>query len=508
MSSMISAQNHQPLLNGSNSLLLLFCGFMLLLTSCELLKPVSDAAPAGKEGDNRQAEVIQGSRVYNPQTDAWETVQQTAVSLPMDTVVWRDTKEDLYPPIVSKPDAFPIQQTDGAEKPDVRTEPTRVDANGSVFYDTYNVALLLPLFADQPTPSNTLDPNALWGLHFLSGFRMGLDELATQGHKLQVSVLDTRANELTTAELLRNNADLKAAQLIVGPYKRENVAQVAEHVRNTQQVLVSPYSAAANISPANPNYIQVNPTLETHCRSIMEYVYDKFERDAIVFITRQDTAEISRMQFFNDEYRRLNGGKDTTSLTHLKVSSAGIEKMDIIRYLDNNRSSDTTVIIIPSWADESYIGALLEKIFNSLDTYQAAIVFGMPQWMNFEQLDLDLYHELNLHITSSTFLDPMRTDLLDFRMKFFERFGDIPREEAYNGYSIALYFCDQLRQHGTRFQYSMEKEPRNMLHTRFAFKKVVRTNPNDRELPIIDRWENKFVNILRYQDYQFIPVNR
>jgi hypothetical protein len=54
----------------------------------------------------------------------------------------------------------------------------------------------------------------------------------------------------------------------------------------------------------------------------------------------------------------------------------------------------------------------------------------------------------------------------------------------------------------------MEKEPEDVLHTRFAFRKVVRINPNDRELPVIDRWENKFVNILRYQDYQFIPANR
>ena len=509
MSSMISAQNRQPLLNGSKSLLLYF-GLSLLLASCELLKPVSDATPSDKEATDRRAEVIQGSRVYNPQTDAWETVQQLTV--PMDTIVWRETAENIYPPILSKPDAFPIQQSPDAGKPGVNSEPVRVDLNGSVFYDTYKISLLLPLFADQPVQNNAIDPNSLWGLHFLSGFRMGLDELSAQGHKLQLSILDTKANELTTAELLRNNADLKAAHLIIGPYKRENVAQVAQHVRNTQQLLVSPFSAAANISSANPNYIQVNPTLETHCRSIMEYIYGKFERDAILLVARNDTAEISRLQFFNDEYRRLNGDRDTLPLQQLIVPNYNFpnftQDVNIISYLDGNNSSDTTVIIIPSWADERYISALLEKIYNSLDTYQSVIVFGMPQWMNFEQVDLELYHELNLHLTSSTFIDPMRTDLLDFRLKFFERFGDIPREEAYNGYSIALYFCDQLRQHGTRFQFSMEKEPKDMLHTRFAFRKIVRTNPADREFPVIDRWENKFVNILRYQDYQFVPVNR
>ena len=503
---MISVQNHRPLLNGNKTLLLL-SGLILLLPSCELLKPVSDATPSDKAEDKR-VEVIQGSRVYNPQTDAWETVQQA--SAPMDTIVWRETNESTYPPILSKPNAFPIQENALSGRPAATGEPIRIDNIGSSFYDTYKIALLLPLFADQSVQPNAIDPNALWGLHFLSGFRMALDELALQGHKLQVSVHDTRADERTTAELLRSNAEIKAAHLIVGPYKRENVAMVAQQIQNTQQVLVSPYSAAANISSANPNYLQINPTLETHCRSIMAYVYDKFERDAVVLVTRDDSTEINRLQFFNDEYQRLNGGKDTFRLQQLKMSNipAGAQNNEIIRYLDNNRSSDTTVFIVPSWADESAIGSLLDQIFNSLDTYQEAIVFGMPQWMNYEQLDLDLFNELNLHITSSTFIDPLRTDQLNFKMKFFERFGDIPREEAYNGYSIAQYFSNQLKEHGTRFQYAIENEPQNVLHTRFAFKKVIRANPVDRELPIIDRWENKFVNILRFQDYQFVPVNR
>ncbi|MEM9529065.1 MAG: amino acid ABC transporter substrate-binding protein, partial [Bacteroidota bacterium] len=82
-------------------------------------------------------------------------------------------------------------------------------------------------------------------------------------------------------------------------------------------------------------------------------------------------------------------------------------------------------------------------------------------------------------------------------------------DEAYVGYDVTRYFLRMAAEHGTRFQYELERSPENLLHTRFRFEPVaeVPTDATSFEQATLDRFENKFVNILRFKDYAFRRVN-
>ena len=504
---MTSVPNHRLPLNG-NSTWLWLLGFALLTSSCDVLKPVSSNGSTTQPRSG-ELEPIQGRKVYDPKTGTYVTLQEVPTEK-MDTITWKEISETNYPPITSKPGAFPVIGAGGSST----STPTGggaqtlgVGEQGSQLLSSYNVAVMLPFLADRFNPeSGQMDENSLWALHFLSGMRMAFDELSAQGVSLNVSLHDTRASEETTAALLQSDRELAQANLIIGPYRRENVALVANKIRNTNQVMVSPHSAASNISERNSNYIQVNPTLETHCQAIMRHVYPRHERNAIVLVARDDASEVSRFQFFNDEYRRINNRRDTARLQQLVVpaTSTTFTGIDLSGYMRNN---DTTVFILPSWADETFIYGFLRKLDVSKAPYQAVMVYGMPQWMSFERIDFEYYERLNVHVTSSFYLNPLNEEVRTFRRNFFDRYGDIPREEAFSGYCVAKYFADQLKRNGTRFQYVMERDARTMLHTRYKFERVVIPTTTGNEFPVIERWENKHVNVLRFRNYQFEPAN-
>ena len=131
---MISAQNHQPLLNGSNFLFVFM--ILVLLASCDSLKKAQGTTKNDKtEKEDNELEEIRGGKVYNPETGKFE--ETTDVSGAMDTVVWTDVSTDEFPPITS----------DGTMENGTRTGGSLGNSGGNK--SSYNVAVMLPFLGNK-----------------------------------------------------------------------------------------------------------------------------------------------------------------------------------------------------------------------------------------------------------------------------------------------------------------------------------------------------------------------
>ena len=174
--------------------------------------------------------------------------------------------------------------------------------------------------------------------------------------------------------------------------------------------------------------------------------------------------------------------------------------------------TDTMVFIIPSWSSESFIYSFLRKVDlaripvddNGSELPQKYIViYGMPQWMTFERIDYDYYEQLNVHVSSNSFINPLSPEVQFFKRRYFDRFGSVPNEEAFLGYDIMLYFGRMINKHGTKFQYVLEQESLQTMHTLFDFERVVLPVSTGFENGEIQQFENKHINILKFEDFQF-----
>jgi hypothetical protein len=514
---MTSVPNHQPRLSGNNIGAYAFL-FVLLLTvsSCELLKPVvkpdTNPDPRVENGDNdgNELDPIQSRRVYDPETGTYVYIENAPTDK-MDTIRWTTVSEERIPPIVEDgssvyvPPPGTITPVDNNGTPVAQTGTT---AAGSRLLSAYNVEFALPFLTDRYLGSeDEVDPNSVWALHFYSGARLALDEMRdAAGPGFNVKVEDTNANENTT-RLLTSSPGFQESQLVIGPYLKNNVTAMAEAVRGRETVLISPFSASGGISQANPNYVQVNPTLETHLRSLIKHAYKTQNAERIVLVTGSDPAQQTGLGYIQDEYKILTGNAEIEPLEELSldINDATVSLSD---YMGGRRK---TVFIVPVYNDEPFVANFLRLLYNTTrdDFGRGVAVYGMPQWQDYTRINFDYYEGTNVHISSSVFIDKLDPSVRAFRRNFFERFAALPRDEAYVGYDVTRYFLRMAAEHGTRFQYALEANPEDLLHTKFRFEPVavVPAGATGFEQSTLDRFENKFVNILQFKDYSFRRVN-
>ncbi len=497
---MISAQNHRQLLNGSKWLTLMFV-ILFAASSCDFFRKAQGNTTANRQ-DNKEEDnldEITGKRVYDPETGTYVVVDELPKEN-MDTIYWRETSTSDYPSILSEG----VESASGN-----LVQRIGLGENGSELFSSYIVSVFLPYATNSfNAEQGTISPVSTWAMHYYAGTKIALDELEEEGVKLNVSVFDSEGSPRQVSSILSREDDLQTANLIIGPYRGETVSLVASFVTRNNATFVSPYFVPNTDNQRNPNYIQVKPSIKSHCEALVNHARKYYDTDQIVVVSRNTPDELQAVSFLQNENRVISGGQDTTRFEEYIISvdeqSQSLDEVDVLPLVELR---DTTVFIVPSWSNELFVYSFLRKLDLTRSQGNAEIiVYGMPQWTSFERIDFDYYDKLNVHVSSSSYLNPVSEEVQEFKRVFFERFGIIPNEEAYLGRDVMLYFGRMLKKHGTKFQYALPGDPGKYLHTYFEFDRVViPTTTGEENLPT-QKFENKFLNILKFEDFQFKPV--
>lgn len=488
---MISVPNHPRLLSG-NSTLGLFL-FLLSFTSCGILSPASSGRSSGDKQEEQELPPIQGTRVYDPVKQQWVIIPN-APTEKMDTLVFSDVSINQMPPITME----------GLEQ-------FRPRLNTGVQLEKYRLAMMLPFLASRVAPdAEVIDYSVTnWSLSFYTGAKMALKALeAEQKVSLIVDVMDTEGQPEHVQQLLRRPQALNA-NVIIGPYRRENIRLVADFAQQQGMLHISPYSAATNLTSDNPNFIQISPSLETHCENLLQHARNEFEPEEIILVARDIPIERQCINTLQKEHFAI---LETTYADSLQTlispdDATAFLEMDISSYF---ATEEKLAFIVPSWADESFVYSLLRKIDLERDEEgQQIVVYGLPQWMNFEHIDFEYYEKLNVRISSNSFVDKTDEQVKRFQRAYYDTYGTIPEEEAYLGYDLVYYLGQMLSEYGTGFVGLPRAEQMiPLMHARFNLQPVYQDDPSAIELRLIDRFENKFVNILEFRNYAFERSDR
>ena len=462
------------------SSLLLLVAFTVTTSSCELFKP------AGKNTfPSKKTEQPTGQ---NP----------TTTTVLVDTIRWK-VDPNAKPPITTSTPNTSGSSTGGI----IIDNPTGGSTTGSggVVVDTktgnlkssYDLAMILPFFTAQFTEGRENSSKSQFALDFYAGAKIALDSLSTQALNLRVTVLDSRGdyNSLLT------RYDVSRADVLLGPVEKENVPATMEFSNRMKKIFVSPYFPTGDVEGGNPYFVQVKPSLKTHCDNIVKHLRNRFKTEQVVLVGRRADYETSRFKLFQDANSALN-----QSLYGGRFDEWSIDNQTNFTIEPYLRASGQTVFVVPSW-DEAFVTAFLQKIAAS-PRRSSITIYGMPQWMDFGNSLSSLFQALDVRVTSSTFIEGNNPDAIYFRSKFFSKFNKVPNSDSYLGYDCMLYVGKMLQRYGTAFPYYLQNEPEKALHTKFNFAPIFRTVVNDNDPQgNISKYENGYVNILRYQNGSF-----
>ncbi len=490
---MILVPNLLQQLNGSKLCLLLFlvvatCCF----TSCDPLKKAkkTDTADAG------DLDEIKGRIKYNPRTGKYE--YDTDVKEPIDTVRWSPPVNPT-PPIESDESHYgtadPVE-----EVPDI-IEPETEEFEGGLL-STYRVAMILPFLTDKFDSYNfSLPKKSKKAINFYAGAKLALDILSREGVTMDVSVIDSKASGEEVKRVI-NRSDVLNANVIVGSMKKSTLLPLLDFSKKNKKILVSPTYPSLNITKEHPYFIQFSPSIKTHCEAITKHARKEYEPEEIVLVARNKSSEKNRLKYFQAANNAINGTSSGEQLKEFIVTSMSgdYNDIDVMPYINQG---GTTVFLIPSFSSESFVYSFLRQVSIAKGANKV-VIYGMPQWMDYKRISYDYYDQLNVHVSSASYIDAKSSEAQFFKRTYFDRYGTIPSNDAFIGYDLMLYIGRLLQKHGTAFPTKIDAEQEKYMHTKFEFEPIVkaRTTGNE-DFSNIDQYENKYVNILCFKEFRF-----
>ena len=445
-------------LNGNKQLLCLFC---ILLISC---------------GPARKKTVVQ----KHPQK---EHVQKEAPvkTLPdkIDTIYWKEdvVKTETKPEII-KQDSLPLKNKTQAEK----------------ILKPIHVLTLIPFkVSEQDTVVNKINATNLRFVQYYAGMKLALNEIQNKsGVPVYIDVFDSGETENT--EKILQDCVSKVPDLIIGPYKTESLKYAANWAKQNKTMLVSPWISSSTITEQNKYYLQLKPGLNAHFQKINEHARSHFSPEFIYLVSKSKSE--SRAKIFNDGF----AGKDI--IKEEIISEEDLSK-SIEPILEKYLNADgPTVFILPlaSSKDENYIYHFLRRVSAEKKT-KPVYIYGLSKWTELKTDIFDFINTLNVRLSISNFIDESRSDIKNFRRKYFDEYREFPGDDALEGYDVAQFLIGALLSSELPYQIENLKQNSKPLETEFEIKPIYKLSNSSQLIPYY--FENSFIRIVEIKNNRY-----
>ncbi len=421
--------------------------------------------------------------------------------------------------------------------------------------DTYQVALLIPLYLENMAEDDEVSQQdrqrSYTFMEYYQGIIIALDSLRARGADIQLTVMDVGDSELKARQATWNT-NLGDMDLIIGPFFPSVFPIVANFARQRNIPIIAPLYSASDRVVWNdllkeyPNMFQAIPGIQTQVNDMANYIVEHYNEDNIILVHNNQpgiTALISgyksslneglnRLEYYQDSINmaKLDGyffngvyvGERITNVYVLNDSLLKAQRRgDLItspepkRYeerdniteivfsrdgmdglkeaMDTNRRN----VIVSLMGGEAVIANYTRQLNQQRDTFDM-VVFGVPQWSEYRSVDYSYLRNLNVHIFSSDFVDYNNPDNLHFIRRYSNLNHVEPGAMGFWGVETGMYFFTALMQYGSDFSKCMDVMNQTKPYdTPFWF----RRKNNDE-----GGWENQFVFIYTFRDYQLIDV--
>lgn len=379
-----------------------------------------------------------------------------------------------------------------------------VEFDSAAVKKAYKVSVLLPFYLDLMDESNELEykkaqelnkelyNKAQYAIDFYQGFKLAAQEMANRGLNVELQVFDTGKDSTTVSEIINSNK-LIDSDLLVGPLFLSNFLQVADFAKRNKINIVSPVKLSNKVLLGNSYVSKVATSEPIQTRFLGEYIYDSLRFSNLIVVYPDKFQERKRMELIKKQIQKTAAAhQDTTRMSPLREVYWNPKELWGIK--SKLKEDELNVIVAPS-DDQSFVTRLLSSL-NSMNGYKFKVI-GLENWLNFENIEIDYLHNLNVHLVASEFIEKDSEDNVQFIAAFNENYGSVPSQFAYLGYDVASYYLSLLQTSGTNFELMLPAETMQGLSRKFHFVKT----------GIESGFENHSSYIVRYQDYQVIKVH-
>lgn len=365
----------------------------------------------------------------------------------------------------------PLSGTQGEQASDPRLFPGRYPSDSSGFAPLeknysqpgpFRIGMILPLNSRYPdgASANFMD--------FYAGALLAVKAMKEKGMDMEINIYDQ--SDYPSVEKLMEKGRLENNQMLIGPVHSRDLKQIAGFSRQENIPVISPMDPAAEtLLSGNSSIIQAPPSPYRQMENLIELmkkdlyktrsqqvllIYEKSGEDTALVKIAEDLLSKNFISYSTLSYGILEGRNIYGTL---------------LRQLDQS-GSDTlnTVVLVPS-NSEAFVSDVVRNLGLTIKENRTIRLYGMPKWRNFETIDPELFHRMNLCLSVPYFVDYSSGPVKEFLLRYRALYNTEPTPYAFQGYDIAYYFLSNLLKHGSSLFYQQKMPEGRLLQADFVF---------------------------------------
>ena len=364
--------------------------------------------------------------------------------------------------------------------------------------EEYNIAFFLPFHADE---ANLIDLEKIIkgdaefsnktsvALQFYEGALLAIDSLKKLKLNAKIFVYDVDDKDSLSILNILKKPELLEADLIIGPLYGYSFIPVASFAKEHSIPIVSPFTQVNKILFNNPYVSKVSPSITMQVEQMAHFVVDSFRTQNIIVVNNLNVKEAS---FFN-------AFKNTANAALIESGLPASDSVKIGAGLGMTQgllsTTKVNVVVLPS-NNQSYVTEFISSLNTLKDKYKI-VLFGLQSWVNYDNLDFDYLNNLSLHIPSNTYIDYKNLQTQSFIKNYRTKYKTEPELYVFHGFDVTYSFVSLLQKEGTGFLKNLPENKFQGMGSNFQFS----------QFPADSGFENKFVFILKYSEYQLLKAN-
>ena len=332
------------------------------------------------------------------------------------------------------------QQADLAEQEAERQRLEEEEARRVKYYNTVSVAVILPFGLDQNPKSN----EAVKMFDFYQGFLLAVDNMKSKGISVDVYAYEERSGYQSNIDSLLRLPKMQMMNLIVGPFKVENIPSVVQFGKTNNIPVVVPFSTLSTIPTMSPNVFQVNTQAVTLYDQVFRQFINRNPDATVVFVNSADRL---------DKPDFVNGLQ--AALTARGKTFQSVELGDISRLSELGIEGKRT-IVIPSSSGQQAFETLIKKLNQNSDLASYDIsLFGYPEWQTFAEKNKQNMRKFHASFFCTFYTNTTDVEVQNFNRRFNQWFkrDQFAAHPLFGllGYDVGNYFLEGIKTYGSAF---------------------------------------------------------
>lgn len=420
-------------------------------------------------------------------------------------------------------DPPPLTRDDSVMMGAVKLKPAATIFDGHIpcpqadLKSVYHVALLIPLFLNElpvqayadsmtflPEFEATLKNRSFSFLPYYHGVLLALDSIRNQGVDVRLHVFDVGQEEDKARDVVAR-AGFSRMDLIIGPFYPRSLDYIANYAKANNIPVVSPLLADKQQLRGFPNLFKATPSLEVQLDGLSRFLAKKYPRQNIVIVHNNQPQALHVINGFRASL--INDFKASQGLAH-RADSTHVLPSNIHEVIYNREGMSGLLsklkhqhqnVIVTLIGGEAFLSNYLRELNLQARQYQL-VLFGIPDWKDYQSLEIDYLQNLNVHIFSPDFYDYAESHIQDFVLKYRQFFLTEPENDAFKGAQTAYFFFKALALYGRHFPECMSQFG--------VFDKAGQPYHYTRPYGDSGGWENDRSTLFKYQDFRMIHVEQ